>query len=207
MSIELYAAFVAACVVLSITPGPNMSLFIANGTAYGVGAALATVAGTATGNSALVAIAIVGMSAAVLVMAEWFDFVRWIGALYLIWLGVNQLRLLAKPPAASDLPPPARSRWYWQGLAVSLSNPKVLLFLGAFFPQFLDQAAAFPAAVQLAILGVTFIAVTTAIDGAFAFAAGSAQSWFTEKRRRAANGISGLLLIGGGIYLATMRRA
>ncbi len=207
MSVELYAGFIAACIILSVTPGPNMSLFLANGSAHGVPAALSTVAGTATGNSLLVFIATAGMSAAVMIMAEWFDWVRWAGAIYLVWLGIQQLRLCANPDGAAHALPPSRGRCYWQGLAVSLSNPKVVLFLGALFPQFLDQGASWPLAFQLAILGASFITVTTLIDGAFAFAAGSAQSWFNRKRQRAANGLSGLLLIGGGVYLATMRRA
>lgn len=207
MSSHLYGAFVLACIVLSITPGPNMSLFLANGTAHGVTAALATVAGTASGNLLLVIIAIAGMSAAIAIMADWFEVVRWAGAIYLIWLGVNQLRLWWRHDSSPAGIAPRRSRWYWQGLAVSLSNPKVLLFLGAFFPQFLDYGAAFSPGLQLALLGLTFIAVTTLIDGSLAFAAGLAQSWFTDRRLRAANGISGLLLICGGLWLATARRA
>jgi threonine/homoserine/homoserine lactone efflux protein len=207
MSSHVYGAFVLACIVLSITPGPNMSLFIANGAAHGVTAALSTVAGTASGNLLLVVIAMAGMSAAIAIMAGWFEAVRWAGAIYLIWLGLRQLRLCLWPDPAAPSNAPRRSRWYWQGLAVSLSNPKVVLFLGAFVPQFLDNSADFPPGLQLAVLGATFIAVTTLIDGVLAFAAGSAQSWFNDERRRAANGLSGLLLICGGLWLSTARRA
>lgn len=208
MSIELLTAFIAACAILAVIPGPNWSLFMANGTSHGIRAALTTVAGTTTGNALLVATAIAGMSAAIAILAEWFDWIRLAGAAYLIWIGYKHVRTALMPksnaPEHPDLP---RHRWYWQGLAVSLSNPKVLLFLGAFFPQFLDRTASFPAALQLAILGATFMIVTTAIDTAFAFAAGSAQFWFTRKRKQAANGISGLLLIAGGVWLATAQRS
>lgn len=208
MSIELLTAFVAACALLAVIPGPNWSLFMANGTSHGMRAALTTVAGTTTGNALLVGVAIAGMSAAIAILAEWFDWVRLAGAAYLVWIGFKHVRAALTPEDSTcELPELPRRRWYWQGLAVSLSNPKVLLFLGAFFPQFLDRTASFPAALQLAILGVTFMIVTTAIDAAFAFAAGSAQFWFTRKRKQAANGISGILLMVGGVWLATAQRS
>ncbi|HKJ62289.1 MAG TPA: LysE family translocator [Hyphomicrobiales bacterium] len=207
MSIELLTAFIAACALLSVFPGPNWSLFMANGTKYGIRAALTTVAGTTTGNALLVGIAIAGMSAAITILAEWFDWVRLAGAAYLVWIGYKHLRSAFRPEDDTSEIPVARRRWYLQGLAVSLSNPKVLLFLGAFFPQFLDPAGRFSAPLQLVILGATFMIVTTTIDAAFAFAAGSAQIWFTKKRKQTANGISGILLMAGGVWLATVRRS
>ncbi|MBX2804578.1 MAG: LysE family translocator [Hyphomicrobiales bacterium] len=207
MNVELLTAFIAACALLAVIPGPNWSIFMANGAAHGVSAALMTVAGTTTGNFLLVAIVIAGMSAAIAILAEWFDWVRLAGAAYMVWIVYKHLRAaFASRGDTADIAVP-RSRWYWQGLAVSLSNPKVLLFLGAFFPQFLDPAASFPAWLQLAVLGVTFMFVTTAIDAAIAFAAGSAQFWFTRKRRQAANGVSGILLMIGGVWLATARQS
>jgi threonine/homoserine/homoserine lactone efflux protein len=207
MSVELLTAFIAACAVLSVIPGPNWSMFMANGTTYGVRAALMTVAGTTTGNFILVAIAIAGMSAAIAILAEWFDLVRLAGAAYLVWIGYKHLRAAFVPMGNAPEIAIPRRKWYLQGLAVSVSNPKVLLFLGAFFPQFLDPAASFPAWLQLAILGAIFMIVTTVIDAAFAFAAGSAQIWFTRKRKQAANGISGVLLMIGGLWLATAQRS
>lgn len=207
MSFELLTAFIAACAVLALVPGPNWSLFMANGTTHGIPAALMTVAGTTTGNAILVSIAIAGMSAAVAILAEWFDWVRMAGAAYLVWIGYRHIRDALNPPVLDpDISLPRR-RWYWQGLAVSLSNPKVLLFLGAFFPQFVNETATFSIALQLAILGLTFMIVTTAIDATFAIAAGSAQIWFTKKRKQAANGISGIFLMLGGLWLATAQRS
>lgn len=206
MSIELYLAFVLACLVLAVTPGPNMSLFVANGAAHGVRAALLTVFGSALGLSVLVAGAALGMTASMRVMADWFDIIRWIGAAYLVWLGFGRLRAAwrgtndAAPP-----PPPSRGRWFWQGAAVSLSNPKVLLFLGAFFPQFIDPAT--PAGPQLALLAVTFVVTVVTVDCMVASAAGSARTWFTAQRRRFAEGVSGFVLVCGGLWLAAARRS
>jgi len=206
MSIQLYGAFVLACFVLAITPGPNMSLFIANGASHGVRAALLTVIGSSVGLSILVAAAALGMTASMRFIADWFDILRWVGAAYLVWLGISRLRVaLSTASDADELPPASRGRWFWQGAAVSLSNPKVLLFLGAFFPQFIDPAS--PAGPQLALLSVTFVLTIAAVDCAVASAAGSARVWFTSQRRRVAEGISGVLLLGAGFWLAAARRA
>ena len=100
---------------------------------------------------------------------------------------------------------PKGGRYIWQGAAVSLSNPKVLLFLGAFFPQFVDNAA--PLGPQLALMAVTFVAAIAAVDSCLAMTVGAARGWFNTRRRRAADGISGMLLLGGGLWLAVMRRS
>ena len=206
MSFELYLAFVFACLALAVTPGPNMSLFVANGAAHGVRAALLTVFGSALGLSILVGGAAIGMTASMRLMADWFDIVRWIGAAYLVWLGIGRLRAAWHSTSDDDAPvTPARGRWFWQGAAVSLSNPKVLLFLGAFFPQFIDPAS--PAGPQLALLAVTFLVVVVAVDCVVASAAGSARAWFTAQRRRVADGVSGVLLVCGGLWLAAARRS
>jgi homoserine/homoserine lactone efflux protein len=205
MSSQLYVTFVLACLALAITPGPNMSLFIANGASHGVRAALLTVFGSTLGLSILVGVAALGMTASMQLVAQWFDIIRWIGAAYLVWLGIGRLRSAWLGMPESDTPlPPSRGRWFWQGTAVSLSNPKVLLFLGAFFPQFIDPSS--PAGPQLALLAVTFVASIGAVDCMVASAAGSAQSWFTAQRRRVAEGVSGVVLLCGGLWLAAARR-
>jgi homoserine/homoserine lactone efflux protein len=205
MSLQLYAAFLLACFVLAITPGPNMSLCIANGTAYGMRAALLTVLGASLGLSVLVMLATIGMTSAMTIMAEWFDIIRWLGVAYLAWLGIGRLHAAFAPGRVETVEHPRRGRYVLQGAAVSLSNPKVLLFLGAFFPQFVDPAA--PLAPQLALMSVTFILTVAAVDCCLATAVGAAQGWFTARRRRVADGISGVLLLGGGLWLAVMRRS
>jgi threonine/homoserine/homoserine lactone efflux protein len=205
MSLELYGAFLLACVVLALTPGPNMSLFVANGTAHGTRAALLTVFGGALGLSVLVLLATVGMTSAMTLMAEWFDVIRWIGAAYLVWLGIGRLRAAFYGEPMQDVVAPGRGRYIWQGAAVSLSNPKVLLFLGAFFPQFINPDAAL--APQLTLLAITFVLALAAVDCCLAIAVGTARGWLNDRRKRIADGISGTMLLGGGLWLAIMRRA
>jgi homoserine/homoserine lactone efflux protein len=206
MSIYLYSAFVLACIALAITPGPNMALFLANSATHGTRAALITLIGSSLGLSILVALATLGMTSAMVFVAEWFDVIRWIGAAYLIWLGISRLHAAWRmQPGDVIVAPAVRGRWFLQGFATSLSNPKVLLFLGAFLPQFINPAVA--AGPQLALLAVTFVAVIAMVDTMTVLAFGSAREWLMGSRRRFAEGFSGLLLIFGGLWLATMRRA
>jgi threonine/homoserine/homoserine lactone efflux protein len=205
MSIYLYSAFVLACVALAITPGPNMALFIANSAAHGTRAAFLTVLGSSFGLAIVVGAAALGMSSIMAFVAEWFNIIRWIGAAYLIWLGISRLRAALKDPdPLAAAPLPSRGKWFLQGTAASLSNPKVLLFLGAFFPQFIEPSA--PIAPQLALLSVTFVAVIGMVDSMTVLAFGSARDWMMGRRRSFAEGFSGVLLIFGGLWLATMRR-
>jgi threonine/homoserine/homoserine lactone efflux protein len=203
VSAYLYGAFVLACVVLAVTPGPSMALFAANSASHGTRAGLLTVFGNGLGLSILVAAATLGMTSVMAFVAEWFDVIRWVGAAYLIWLGI--WRLNAALRTDGDAPPPAvRGNFLWRGFIVALSNPKVLLFLGAFFPQFLDPTATI--APQLALLAVTFVVVIAATDALMVLALGTARGWFLS-RRHLLEGFSGSVLVIGGIWLALQRRA
>lgn len=203
MSIELFLAYLAACALLALTPGPAMSLIIANGATLGARAGLRTVAGNSLGLGLLVTAVVLGMSTVMTVLADWFDWLRWVGAAYLIWLGASRVRRAWRGERRAAVVVVDGNRCFWQGVAVALSNPKVLLFLGAFFPHFVDVQA--PLGPQLALLGVGFVLTIAAIDGGMALCAGWARQWFNT-RWRLLEGVSGSLLIGGGIMLAATRR-
>lgn len=184
-----------------------MALLIANSTRYGRRAGLLTVLGNGFGLCILVAAATLGLTSIMALVAEWFDVIRWIGAAYLVWLGLTRLRA-AWQHVPGEMPsdvPSGGTRWFWHGLAVALSNPKVLLFLGAFFPQFVDPGAAI--APQLAILAVTFVVVIMLTDALMALAADAARGWFLGRGARLLDGASGTLLICGAAWLAMTRRA
>lgn len=204
MSIEVLLAFVAACVVLALTPGPNMSLIVANTTAHGLAAGLWTLAGAALGLALLVTATALGMSSLMVFMSEWFDVIRWCGALYLVWLGVRQLYRVWKGGAEPAAQPLRGGNRFMQGLIVSLSNPKVLLFLGAFFPQFVDPAR--DPLPQLTTLTVLFVIVLTAVDVLYTVAIGRARRRFTARHTRAMETTAGVLLLAGGAVLAAARR-
>jgi threonine/homoserine/homoserine lactone efflux protein len=207
MSYQFLLGFVAACVLLALTPGPNMALIVANTATHGLRAGLVTLAGTSTGLILLVAVAALGMTSVVVFMSEWFDVLRWIGACYLAWLGVQQLRSWWRNRKVAILPPapPGSARtWYLQGVGVSLSNPKVLFFLGAFLPQFIDPAAS--AVWQLSVLAVLFVTVLVAVDVGYTFAVAGARAKFDAARLSVLDGVAGALLLAGGAALAMARR-
>jgi threonine/homoserine/homoserine lactone efflux protein len=206
MSIEILIAFVAACVLLGLTPGPNMSLIIANTLRGGLASGLVTLAGTTTGLALLVAAAALGMSSVMVFMAEWFDVIRWLGALYLVFLGARQLWQYWQRRRNPALPVPVatRSGAYMQGLLVSLSNPKVLLFLGAFLPQFVDPAS--DPVRQLWVLAILFVIVLAAVDVGYTVAIAKARTTFDAARLAVLDGAAGLLLLAGGVALAMVRR-
>jgi homoserine/homoserine lactone efflux protein len=203
MSFHLYLAFVSTCVLLALTPGPNMVLFLTNGMAHGTRAALLTICGGTVGLIFLVAMTMLGMGAIMAFTAEYFNVIRWIGALYLIWLGIDRL-YGAFALREAIITPLQEKRWFWQGLSVSLSNPKVLLFLGAFFPQFIEARK--PIGPQLALMGVSIVVILASVDCSVALAVGSARRWITGQGRRLSSGIGGALLICGGLWLALIRR-
>lgn len=204
MSVELYLAFVLASALLAVTPGPAMSLIVANSASYGARAGLWTVSGNSLGLAVLIAAACWGMNAIMAFVAQWFDWIRIAGAAYLIWMGVSRWR--RRPGSEQDAVVLAKTgrSWFAQGLLVALSNPKVLLFLGAFFPQFVDPASA--AGPQLVLLACTFLVVVILIDTAMAVSAGKARGWLSARRQWIADRVAGTLLIAGGAVLLAARR-
>jgi len=204
MTVEVLIAFIAACLLLGLTPGPNMSLIVANTLTTGLAAGLFTLAGTTTGLAVLVAAAVMGMSSVMVFMSEWFDVVRFLGALYLVWLGARQLWQFWKAERAQGAPQASRGNCYVQGLLVSLANPKVMLFLGAFLPQFIDPRG--DAVGQLTVLAVLFVLVLAAVDVGYTLALARARTRFSVARLRLLDGAAGVLLLLGGAILATMRR-
>ncbi len=207
MSTQLLMAFVATCILLALTPGPNMALIVANTASHGLRAGLATLSGVATGLVLLVAAAAAGMTSVVVFMAAWFDILRWVGACYLAWLGFQQLRSWWRNRALPDVPavpPGSRGKWYLKGLGISLSNPKVLFFLGAFLPQFVDASG--DVAGQLTVLSILFVVILTSVDLASTLMVAGARERFSAARMRVLDCVSGVLLLVGGAALAMMRR-
>jgi threonine/homoserine/homoserine lactone efflux protein len=203
VGVATYLAYVVACVAVIVVPGPTVTLIIANSLRHGTRAGLLNIAGTQIGLLVLLAILIFGLTALVQNAATVFDWVRLAGAAYLVWLGLKLWRsdgtLGAR--AAGEAPP---GGFVWQGLVVILSNPKALLFIGAFIPQFLDAGR--PALPQVAVLGATFMIIGTIFDGIYALAAGKAGRWLGRGDVRLIERVSGTFLIGGGLWIALLRR-
>jgi threonine/homoserine/homoserine lactone efflux protein len=203
MDLGLYFAFVAATTVLMLIPGPNVALIVANSMAHGTRAGLTTVAGTSVAMIPQLALTVLGMSAALGTLATWFEALRWLGVAYLVYLGVQQWRAPATDLLATKPEHKSPRAIFMRGFLVSLTNPKTLLFYGAFFPQFMHAGQG--ANTQLALLATTFLALAVLLDGTWAVAAGRARPLLAS-RGAARNRISGALLIGAALGLALARK-
>jgi len=204
MTFDLYLAFIAVTVVLILIPGPNVALIVANSVAHGPRAGLLTVAGTGSAMVLQLALTVLGMSTLLLVLADWFELLRWAGVAYLLWIGLQAWRSPAIDLTRTSAPPPATGRLWLRGFLVSLTNPKTLLFYGAFLPQFLDTSGDVES--QLRLLAITFVVIAVALDSCWALLAGRL------RRLLAVNGtwrnrLTGGFLIGAGVGLALARKS
>jgi threonine/homoserine/homoserine lactone efflux protein len=201
--LDLYLAFVAATTVLMLIPGPNVALIVANSVAYGTRFGLLTVAGTASAMLVQLALTSLGMAAVLGMLGAMFEWLRWAGVAYLLYLGIRQWR--AAPVDLTRTRPEPRSarHIFLRGLLVSLTNPKTLFFYGAFFPQFISPGG--DITTQVALLSATFVVLAVLLDSGWALAAGRARG-FLAGRGRLRNRMSGGLLIGAGLGLALAHR-
>jgi homoserine/homoserine lactone efflux protein len=202
MNWHLFSAFLLIAVVLFLTPGPIVTLVVTTAARSGVRAALLTVAGGVVGNAALLACIAFGLSWILKTSAELFDYLRWIGAVYLIWLGIQAWRHAG---AATELRTPRGHVHAWRGFIVAMTNPKTIAFFTAFLPQFIDPTL--PIGRQLLVMCVTSVMLGGVLDSGWAVAAGLGRAWFMKpKHNRLLARISGAALIGGGIWLSLARR-
>jgi homoserine/homoserine lactone efflux protein len=198
MTVEIYLAYVLACILIAVIPGPTVTVIVANSLAHGTRAGLLNVAGTQLGLGLMMAILIVGLSSAIAAMSWLFDWLRIAGAAYLVYLGY---RLLRSPDAIAEAKAPApRGGFFLQGFLVMMSNPKALFWFGAFIPQFVDPKGNYVA--QIAFLGVTAMVVALLSDGAYAVLTGRAGAFLSKRKVRLVSRVSGGFLIGGGVWLA-----
>jgi homoserine/homoserine lactone efflux protein len=203
MSLEQYSAYLIACQIVVLEPGPTVTPILANSIRHGTRAGLLNVLGTQAGLALMIGVVGLGLTSLMEAAGHWFDWLRLAGAAYLIWLGWKMIR---SGGADGDGATPARPRggFLTQGILVALSNPKTLIFFGAFFPQFIDPTR--DHGLQILIMGLTAMLVAAVSDGVYALAAGRAGRALSAKRVRLLSRVSGGFLIGGGLWLAFSRR-
>jgi len=202
MSTEIYFAYLLATIVIVIVPGPTVTLIVANSLTHGTRAGLLNVAGTQLGLAVCIGVVAVGLASLVQAIGWWFDWLRIVGAAYLIWIGWKLIRSTGEIDMSKVVREP-RGGFLLQGFLVMLSNPKTLFFFGAFIPQFIDPTHDY--LTQIAIMGPTAMLVALASDGFYAIAVGRARRLLTQRRVRFINRASGACLIGGGVWLALSR--
>jgi threonine/homoserine/homoserine lactone efflux protein len=199
-------AFLFAAVILAITPGPGIAYVVARTAAGGRAEGLASCLGTGLGGMLHVLAAAVGLSLLVAQSAVAFNVVKYVGAAYLVYLGVRML--LRKPPgtAAASVASQGARRALLEGIVVEALNVKTALFFLAFLPQFTSPGL--PLAPQLVALGSICVALNTLADVVAVFAAhrllGSEVA--RAARARAMTRISGVTMVGLGAFLALAKR-
>jgi len=203
VNLELFSAFLLITLVLVVVPGPIVTLIISTGATQGTRAALFTVAGSTLGNALLISTIAFGLNVIIRYMAEIFEALRWLGAAYLVWLGIQAWRHAGAASAVIALP---RGHVHFRrGLLVALSNPKTIAFFTAFLPQFIDPR--YPAGYQLAVMCAVSVPLAAVSDAGWAIAAGAGRTFFLKRANAKWLGrISGLALIGGGVWLSLARR-
>jgi len=199
------AMFIGAAVVLLVTPGPAVLYITTRSLTQGLRAGLMSVLAVETGNSVHALGAAVGLAALLASSALAFSVVKYLGAAYLLFLGVRKLASRPEEAAATAqrAPPASLRAVYAQGVVVSVLNPKTALFFLAFLPQFVAPARGQVAA-QMITLGATFVGLAVVSDGAYALLAGTAGRWLWSHPRfvRGERYVSGTVYIGLGAFTA-----
>jgi len=203
--VENLWAFIVASIVLIVIPGPSVLFVIGRSLALGRLGGLLSVIGNAIGMIPLVAAVALGVGAIVAQSVVIFTIIKFAGALYLVYLGVQAIRHRADAAAAVNGGVAPRSHWrqLGEGFVVGVTNPKTIAFFVAVLPQFVDfTAGSIP--LQLFELGVVFIALALACDSVWALAASAARNWFARSPKRASHlaATGGAMMIGLGGVLA-----
>lgn len=202
-SLSTYAVFLATAMALLAIPGPAVLYVVTRSIEMGRAGGLASVAGITTGTVVHVTLATAGVSSLILASRVAFDAVKYVGAAYLAFLGIRRLLTKTEEAAEEEPVPRTRRRAYTQGIVVNLTNPKTIVFIFAFIPQFVDPNARH-VWLQVLVLGLSFAGLGFLSDSAYAFAAGT-----LADRLRGSTAIAGFqrwfggsILIGLGIAAA-----
>ena len=195
--------FVAAALLLLITPGPAVLYIVARSMDQGRRAGLVSVAGVHAGTLVHIAAAAAGLSAVLTASAAAFGVVKYLGAAYLVYLGLRRLLDPAVAGLAGATPPRRLRRAFVDGFIVNLLNPKTALFFLAFLPQFVDVARGRVGA-QIFGLGLVFVGLGLVTDSLYALGAGTAARWLRRRPRLLASErwVSGGMYVGLGVAAA-----
>lgn len=202
MSVELYLVFVVATALLIATPGPNVALIVGTSLTHGLRTGIMAVAGVNVGVMIQLAVVAAGLSWIVDLFAKYFDAIRFVGAAYLLLLGIQTLWRARR---TAPVKPLSTERAFARGFAVAFANPKTLIFQAAFLPQFLTSGEGRQA--QLWLLAATFWVITVIGDAIWVLCASRLKSVVTGRAQLIADRVSGgILIAGAGVLLAASRR-
>lgn len=208
MSLEVWLLYVTTVFAFMITPGPSHLLMLSNAMSYGFKPSMATAAGDLSANALQMLAAGLGLSALLLASQNALSIIKWIGAAYLLWMGIQMLHRAkaSRSTAAPATSPKLKTLWF-QGFFTSAANPKAVVFFAALFPQFISADR--PFVLQFFLLSITYIL----IDGAFLTSYGAGAGWLAKRLKGRAtallDALGGTFLIGAAILLGlkTLRDA
>lgn len=195
--------FIFASIVLLLTPGPAVLYIIARSVDQGRAAGLVSVLSVEVGNFFHAVAAALGLSALLFSSAAAFSLVKYLGAAYLVYLGVRKLLTKSAAPSEAQVQPQSLRRIFSQGVAVAVLNPKTALFFLAFLPQFVDRSRG-QVPLQLLSLGSLFVLMAIVSDGMYALLASSAGQWLKSHKKvwLFERYVAGLIYIGLGLTAA-----
>lgn len=206
MSVEHWLAFAAASTLLLLIPGPTVLLVISYALSHGRRVGLATVAGVALGDFTAMTASMLGVGALLAASAALFIALKWLGAAYLVWLGIKLWRAPVGEAALAVASERRARRIFAHAWLVTALNPKGIVFFVAFLPQFLVADA--PLLPQMAIFEATFLVLAAANAFAYGWLAASARRVIRRPAvQRAVNRAGGAALVGAGLLTAFWRRA
>jgi threonine/homoserine/homoserine lactone efflux protein len=206
MTLETWLLFAVTETVLCFTPGPAVLLVLSHGLTRGTGASVSANLGILGGNACYFALSATGLGALLLASYEVFSAIRWLGAAYLVWLGISAFRGRAAVVTVEGATPATRMRTFVNGFVLQVANPKALVFFTALLPQFIDPRGSVLG--QVAILGVTSVVIEFFVLLAYGAAAGRLTAVASRPRfQTIANRVAGTLLVAAGVGLARVQRA
>jgi threonine/homoserine/homoserine lactone efflux protein len=206
MTFNIWLLFCTTTFFVSATPGPNMLLAMTHGIHYGLVRTLPTCAGLMTGLGLIMLGSVAGLGALLSTSETLFSAVKFLGAAYLVYLGIKTWR--ARPVSPADRSQSSTHRAasrFRTGFMVSMSNPKAFIFFTALFPQFMNMHR--PQMPQLAILAATFYLIEASWQFTYACSGVKLSGWLgTERHMRTLNRLSGGAFMGAGVLLSSISR-
>lgn len=204
MVLSLWFGFLVAAILIAVSPGPGAAASMSAGLRYGYGAAVSVIFGLQSALLIQLLIVAVGLGALLTASTLAFDIVKFIGAAYLIWLGIQKWRATPQELDENSVLT-APEGLFREGLLVNLTNPKAIVFIAALTPQFIDPARSqWP---QFLIIGLTMCGVDTVVMSGYALLASRLRRWLHDpKTLKAQNRFFGGIFIGAGALLAASGR-
>lgn len=204
MTLPVWLGFLLAAILIAVTPGPGAVISMSTGIRHGYWAALTAILGLQAALLIQLFVVALGLGAVLAASEAAFSVIKFLGAGYLLWLGIRKW-FSPVVPVDADAPPMYRKGLFLQGLLVNLTNPKAVIFIGALVPQFVDPLQ--PQVPQYAVISATLCVIDTLVMSGYALMAARLGRWMHDPRSiRLQNRLFGGLFVSAGALLAISSR-